>query len=1189
MKPPNPTTTRPNGFALVVTVSLLVLLSVLAVGLLSLSSVTLRNTAANSAQVEAKANARLALMIAIGQLQQLAGQDTRITAGSDLLDESTVRATGVWRSWEGTDRDATGKPIAPDYSLKTQAGDPRNPLGSSSEGRFLGWLASPMAGLEPEAGTLNGLFVSPGSSTVPLVASGSVRDAAEQVHATPTLVDMGERQGAYAWWVSGENQKAMLNVDSVDPPDTVVAWHTRMKSNGRADAQSFGLGGLDELPKTVSLPSTASLELVSPPKGQDPADLRKFHDLTAFNSGLLTNSATGGWRRDLSLFSENFAALPATELPSFTIKPGQVQTASKAAAQNANVNHPPNALLYPWASYRKATASGDGTDQAPPINSWTALADYMLQYKNVTTSSVAKTAMPHRADGFDTANTRFRYVDQVRRSPVIARVQWIFSLCSRQKADPLDPAKTHQAAVLVTPVVTLWNPYNVELDMPNGYAISYDQIAPLSFRFRVGGTLYPDTTMLEIFQTSINAGGYNQAVKLKIKTPITLPPGASRVFGLNDNVPVEDAKAAGNGQQDGLVLAPGYRPNGGYMFYGLNKGGNVFGKPTDDFAIEEYAYNSNSKQGSTTGLGMYMEFWANSSGANKTNYHGQRMIFNKTKLGGPNVVDALYPTVTNTLSSRLQDVEGIRNKPFAGAIFGFKPATPRPGESKFNALATKGMLSTNPLQFYTELGGKSASQVGTGVYHPVNSPYDFSFQDVNGWNDTQSIPQSEPGTNSGYIISGLTAGEGLTRCVMAELPTRPLQSLAELQHFDARNNNPIPPFQFNLIGNGSANPIFAPNQVTVNVTYANKQNYCNDDTYILNHLLFDDWFVSSIAQDPEDFSASEERPIEYVYRDHLNAEYRIPLPNRFFLPAPDADPDFPVTSASPDPDTEMYSYETVASQLEVRGMINVNSVSVEAWESWLRQGRDVRVPYLTADGSTQLDDEQSFAFPRTSIAGDRAAGSGSNASNPLFPHADEFAGYRALTETQVKALAEEIVKEIRKRGPFLSLAEFVNRRLTTDKSLAAASAIQQALDTLAQESSSAKNPFLTLQKNSVEITVPQPGETDHRFPEVALGSSAFGAPGWIRQADILTRLAPMLSVRDDTFTIRTYGDSRDRNGNIIARAWCEATVRRSAGYADPADRSQINPHSTKMQSELNRRFGRRFEIVYFRWLHPGEI
>lgn len=1185
------------GFALVVTIILLMLLSLLVVGLLGLSSVTLRNSAVNSAQIEAKANARLALMIAIGQLQQLAGQDTRITAGSDLVDESDVRATGVWRSWEGTDRDSEGKPVAPDYSLKTQAGDPKNPLGSSSEGRFLGWLASPMAGLEPEAGTLTGLFVFPGSSTVPLVASGSVRDAAEQVHATPTLVDLGERQGAYAWWVSGENQKAMLNVDSVDPPDTVVGWHTRIKSNGKADAQSFGLGGLDELPITVSLPSTDSLELVEP--DEPPADLRKFHHLTAFNSGLLTNSASGGWRKDLSLFSENFAALPATELPSFTIKPGQIQTASKAAEQNAKGNHPPNALLYPWAKYRTNGVQGGRASwsHTPPVCSWTALADFMLQYRRLTSTSATRTIMPVMASGLELKTWRYEYLEQVRRAPIIARVQWIFSLCSRQKSDPADPSNTHQAAFLLTPVVTLWNPYNVELRMDDNFYTHFDQIAPLSFTFKVGDRIFKDITLNQIFKTSDNQAGWKVGFRMDIRmpggAPIILAPGATRIFGVNNPVPVEDAIAAVK-QKANIILEPGYRPNGGLLFYGLNQGKDVYGKASDTFAVEEYGYSGkvNNDKGSG-GLGVNWEVFINTDLANGTkNRHGYRTVYPESLLaGGKDMVDELYPSPGEVISVSLQSVEGIRNKPFASATLGMKLATPRPRNSKFDNLNTKGMLNNHPFRLYTELGDKATGLQGTGIYHPANSPYDFSFQDVNSWNDTQAIPQFDPQSNSGYIVSGLTAGDGLTRCVVAELPTRPVQSLAELQHFDATNNKPYPPFQFNLIGNGSANPIFAPDQIRVNKTHPsqNNQYFCNDDTYILNHLLFDDWFVSSIAQDPMDFSASEERPIEYVYRDHLNAEYRIPLPNRFYLPAPNADPDFPVTSVSPNPDTEMYSYETVASQLEVRGMINVNSVSVEAWESWLRQGRDVRVPYLTADGSTQLDNEQSFAFPRTSIAGDRAAGSGSNASNPLFPHADEFAGYRALTETQVKALAEEIVEEIRKRGPFLSLAEFVNRRLTTDKSLAAASAIQQALDTLAQESSSAKNPFLTLQKNSVEITAPQPGETDHRFPEVALGSSAFGAPGWIRQADILTRLAPMLSVRDDTFTIRTYGDSRDRNGKIIARAWCEATVCRNADYVDPTDRSQINPHSKTMQSELNRRFGRSFEIVSFRWLHPSEI
>ena len=96
------------------------------------------------------------------------------------------------------------------------------------------------------------------------------------------------------------------------------------------------------------------------------------------------------------------------------------------------------------------------------------------------------------------------------------------------------------------------------------------------------------------------------------------------------------------------------------------------------------------------------------------------------------------------------------------------------------------------------------------------------------------------------------------------------------------------------------------------------------------------------------------------------------------------------------------------------------------------------------------DNAASYSYPRTSIAGDRATDSGSGESNGTFPPAAEFAGHRVLTDAQIDALAGEIIREIQKRGPFLSLAEFVNRRLTTDKNLAIAGTIQKALDNLAE-------------------------------------------------------------------------------------------------------------------------------------------
>ncbi len=102
------TNSKPDGFALVITLTLTILLVVVAVSLLSLASISLRAGGQNMARSEVEANARLALMLALGELQQSLGPDQSVTAPSGIFDENleTVdldglkhrHLTGVWQA-----------------------------------------------------------------------------------------------------------------------------------------------------------------------------------------------------------------------------------------------------------------------------------------------------------------------------------------------------------------------------------------------------------------------------------------------------------------------------------------------------------------------------------------------------------------------------------------------------------------------------------------------------------------------------------------------------------------------------------------------------------------------------------------------------------------------------------------------------------------------------------------------------------------------------------------------------------------------------------------------------------------------------------------------------------------------------------------------------------------------------------
>jgi hypothetical protein len=244
----------------------------------------------------------------------------------------------------------------------------------------------------------------------------------------------------------------------------------------------------------------------------------------------------------------------------------------------------------------------------------------------------------------------------------------------------------------------------------------------------------------------------------------------------------------------------------------------------------------------------------------------------------------------------------------------------------------------------------------------------------------------------------------------------------------------------------------------------------------------------------------------------------------------------------------------------------VNSTSQAAWISVLSALSDAPVPIYGGALENTGSDVPILRTRRPTL--------GSNAGGT--PRDALWNSYRELTTGEVETLAKEMVKQVRERGPFLSMADFVNRNLA-DSDLGKKGAVQAAID------ESGINGIVNT--NALVIAAADVGTYGWKNPSSIVNTSTgAGTPGDISQGDVLTAIGSFATVRSDTFKIRAYGEARDKDNKVIARAWCEAVVQRFPDYVDPADSPEM------VANELaNQAFGRRFQTIAFRWLHPEEV
>jgi hypothetical protein len=263
----------------------------------------------------------------------------------------------------------------------------------------------------------------------------------------------------------------------------------------------------------------------------------------------------------------------------------------------------------------------------------------------------------------------------------------------------------------------------------------------------------------------------------------------------------------------------------------------------------------------------------------------------------------------------------------------------------------------------------------------------------------------------------------------------------------------------------------------------------------------------------------------------------------------------------------------------VDGMFNVNSTSVAAWKGFLSGLKGAKVPVSPTPALKKNPDLVDAEGTAVAALLEPGAGKIDDASLNNSAGRDQWLGFRSLKDKQIEELAKAIVKQVRSRGPFLSIADFINRRPGADKNLALSGPLQSALD---DEDVSINAAF---RQGERALSVADATTQGFPFPEAEAGAKSVCAPGYVKQGDLLTTLGPLVTVRGDTFVIRGYGEARDISSkNVLARSWCEAVVQRVPNFLDPADKA----YDAVPKSTTNITFGRRFNIISFRYLTAEE-
>lgn len=1147
-----------------ITLSLMVLLTIISVGLLSLSSISLRSSERGDAMATARANAKMAMVLAIGELQKEAGPDQRATGTADLAgaaDGSALSAgaspgnnvplggttkgltavqpgtrywTGVWNNSNTTN---------PGTTIYTRTPTPafRKWLVSGNQGSATGNSDFTPATSSLAVGSSGSIDIDSG---VVLVGKGSVGESSANSvdrYVTAPIVKIEAEgtsarypAGRQAWWIGDEGVKAKINMSpSTSGSDNDLTYERLVgPRRGWETVAGFdnypvpGGGGEEDLMKVVTLPEAALMD-GSLAEGGSPALDAAFHSATTESFGVLTDALQGGLRLDLSNYLNQ------------TVPSSSPSPVINGIASNANII--PISI-------------------APRIKGpkWSALK----KFRDLGQSLHAEGRVTVKAATLE--------------EPAIGPAIVDFRLLMGVKAT-LTAANTYKFQPCVKIAVTLANPYPYPLQWSSPLDLEVKNVTATN---QIPSSIYdaPSRPAYLSYQNQ-PAVLYNAIFRVP---STTLPPGEARAF---------------------TITGPVQRPLGSTAKINIDLG-TFSGSTATNFENSVILDTASLKTFTPTDTTVNLDVRESDTTSQitvelRTSGSSNAIIrrLERFELDNSNYSTTAHQMTTAALAQY--------PKPFPLQFYGFQMSQPGVDYANLLPAANQLGLRGSTLRTYTDFN-VHATYFRKSIISYNPPPYFMTIA-----NSPGTLGFTTPGGQTGseftknLLLSPLPWGHSpfTSRKTVLFSPPETLVSLAQFQHADLTADDlyvSVGHQPGNAMGNSYASP-FIPRANTIR----NRQDFVitsqsgatptstnyYDLSYLLNAALWDTYFFSTLP----------------------GTGPSVPLNRSMVKIRPN------------DTSDDLKDGAMAASRLLVNGAQNVNCTEKDAWKALFASAKHLQ---HKADAGSSPD----AMFPRSidqPVAG---------TSSPTGSAEDSFAGFRRLNDDQIDALATEIVKQVRVRGPFVSLSQFVNRSLAAlsvaQAPIGRAGPLQAAIDAagLNTHPDGTKTIFgstYNLAQDKVNLqfqgsapsadmaggrptTIPNNG-TDGTWPNSSLdlnpgsvagiladrpmlidprykkeqGFRSTGIPGWLTQADVLQVIGPALTVRSDTFRIRAYGEATDPNtGTPIAKAWCEAVVQRMPDYVDGSDLVSDLPDQL---IPVNQKFGRRFNTVSFKWLSPNEI